>query len=236
VISYDQTASEFRTPGGHPVVMHYRLGTNDFNTLYASLDEDEYDLPLGLTGTALDIGGYLGSVGIALALDNPGLRVVIAEPVPPNADLIRRNIKQNGLGNRVSLLQGAVGAGGETVEVFYGYRGNPSVEHHAFVGNSTLAYDSPGELAHETATYTAVGLSELVEDYGPIRFLKIDTEGAEWAFLESPAVAQVKTIAGEWHPVRGHVQSDIVDLLGATHRVTFSGPDSGPGGFRAERR
>lgn len=232
-MTYELREHGFRTPHGRTARMTYRADTNDYNTLYASLDDDEYRLPSGLTGTAADIGGYLGSVGIALALDNSGLRVVIVEPVPPNCELIRRNIEANGLGDRVTLIEGAAGKGGESVEVWYGYTGSVSLEHHAFVGNSTLAYDEL-PVAHQTATYKAIGLSALVKDYGPLSFLKIDTEGAEWAFLATD-LSKVDTIAGEWHPVRGHTQDDMAALLVKTHNATFTGPEAGPGGFLAVR-
>jgi len=232
---YAPTQRAFTTPGGHRVMMHYRRDTNDYNTLNASLDGDEYQVPSGLTGTAIDVGGYLGSVGIALAADNPGLRVVIIEPVPPNAELIRQNIDANGLSERITLVVGAAGKGGETVDVWYGYTGSESLEHHAFVGNSTLAYDSAPQ-DHQTSTYKAISLASLVKAHGPISLLKIDTEGAEWAFLDSPAVKDVDIFLGEWHPVRGHTSADLIALLDATHEVTLNGPEGGPGGFRAVRR
>jgi FkbM family methyltransferase len=229
---YEIEQGQFRTPGGHPVQMLYRRGTNDWNTLTATLDQDEYRLPRGQKGSALDVGGYLGSVGIALAKDNPELRVTIVEPVPPNADLIARNIELNDLGERVTLIRGAVGKGGEAVDVWYGYRGNESAEHHAFVGNSTLAYDDGGELDHETRTYEAQGLA----DFLPVDFLKIDCEGGEWAFLDSESVRDVGTIVGEAHSVRGRTGADIVALLSATHEVTLSGDPAGTCEFRAVRR
>lgn len=229
---YEVVAGSFRTPAGNGVTMLYRSGTNDWNTLNATLDQDEYHLPRGQAGTALDIGGYLGSVGIALAKDNPGLQVTIVEPVPANADLIERNIALNDLGERVTLIRGAVGAGGEPVDVWYGYRGTEAAEHHAFVGNSSLAYNHGGELEHETQTYTGLGLAE----FGPLDFLKIDCEGGEWAFLDSPSVADVGTIFGEAHSVRGRKGGDIVALLAATHDVTLEGDAEGTCEFRAVRR
>lgn len=229
---YEVVAGQFRTPGGASVTMLYRQGTNDWNTLYASLDQDEYKLPSGQSGNALDVGGYLGSVGIALAMDNPGLRVTIVEPVPPNADLIERNIAANGLGDRITLIRGAVGKGGEPVDVWYGYRGTEVAEHHAFVGNSSLAYDHGGALDHEERTYTGLGLA----DFLPVDFLKIDCEGGEWAFLDSPAVAEVGTIVGEAHSVRGRKGGDITALLAATHDVTLSGDPEGTCEFWAVRR
>jgi FkbM family methyltransferase len=229
---YERDEAQFLTPGGHPVTMTYRRDTNDWNTLNASLDGDEYHLPDGLTGYALDVGGYLGSVGIALAKDNPGLAVTIIEPVPDNGDLIEVNIERNGLDERVVLIRGAVGNGGESVDVWYGYRGTETAEHHAFVGNSSLAYDHGGSLDHQTVTYRALPLS----GFTPLDFLKIDCEGGEWAFLDSPAVADVAVIVGEAHCVRGHKGGDIVGLLAATHDVTIIGDPETTCEFRAVLR
>lgn len=121
---YELTTGQYDTPHGRRLTMHYRTDTNDHNTLWASLNDDEYHLPTGLAGFAVDVGGYLGSVGIALAADNRDLSVLIIEPVPPNVELIRRNIEANNLGHRVEVVQGAAGKGGESVDVWYGYRGS----------------------------------------------------------------------------------------------------------------
>lgn len=235
---YSKETGQYDTPNGRRLTFHYRTGTNDHNTIWSSLNEDEYGLRGDrFTGMALDVGGYLGSVGIGLAADNPDLRVVIVEPVPPNADLIEQNIAANHLWNRVELIRGAVGKGGESVDVWYGYRGSEALEHHAFVGNSTLAYESAPQ-DHDTVTYTAIGLHDFIERYGPLSLLKVDTEGAEWAFLDTSrsVLEQVADIRGEWHPVRDHTMGDLLALLDATHVVTFDGPQAGPGGFRAMRR
>lgn len=214
---------EWRTPGGHPATFAYRDHTNDWNTLSSTMN-DEYRVPT-LSGVAVDVGGYLGSVGIGLALDNPDLRVWIIEPVPPNQELIEQNIATNGVGDRVTLIRGAVGKG--SVDVNFGYRGNEAVEHHQFVGNSTLATDEE----HETVTYRGITVAALLKQTGPIDFLKIDTEGAEWAFLGTPALSAVRTIVGEWHPVGGHTGADLAALMPA-HEVTLEGEH----GFRAVLR
>lgn len=235
LLTYALTQGTFRTPGGRLCTFAYRQETNDYNTLASSLDNDEYHLPKDISGLAVDVGGYLGSVGIALALDNRAMRVVIVEPVPDNADLIERNIDLNGVGEQVTLIRGAVGSGGESVDVWYRYQGTVSLDHHAFVGNSSLAYDRPDQVDHETVTHEAIGLRELIERYGAIDYLKVDCEGGEWAFLDTPAVKDVAMIAGEAHAVRGHRAGDIVVLLAATHDVTVVEPE-GTSGFWAVRR
>lgn len=230
---YELSEASWRTPGGQPVRSLIREGTNDWNTQNA-IFTGEYPIPTGRSGKALDVGAYLGGVAMAYALDNPEATVYAIEPVPANCELIRRNLELNDLTARVKLVEGAVGGDHNPISVWYGYRGNESAEHHAFVGNSTLAYDNGGMLPHDEATYTPITLSDLTVT-GDIEWLKIDTEGAEWAFLTGP-VARVETIVGEWHPVRGHTVADMASILGSTHVVTFSGPTEGPGGFVAVRR
>lgn len=236
MVAYRDLEATWRTPGGRPAVFAYREDTNDWNTISATMTHDEYHLPLGLRGVAVDVGGYVGSVGIGLALDNPEARVWIIEPVPPNQDLIARNIERNDIGDRVTLIRGAVGKGGESVDVWYGYRGTETAEHHAFVGNSTLAYNKAGPLRHDTATYTALGLGDILAMTGDIDWLKIDTEGAEWSFLRSSWTSRVQTIVGEAHAVRKHKGSDIVGLLSKTHDVTLTGDTEGTCEFAAVRR
>src|SRR3972149_4108838 len=107
---YEGAVGEFRTPRGAPVVMHYRQGTNDWNTLNASMTEDEYGLRgEHLSGLVLDIGAYLGSVAIAMALDNPYSRVLAVEPGPDNARLARLNVARNSVQDRVVILHAAAG-------------------------------------------------------------------------------------------------------------------------------
>jgi FkbM family methyltransferase len=229
----------FRTPRGRLATMTIREGTNDWNTLNACMTEDEYGLrDWQGTGWAIDVGGYLGGVGIGLALDNPDLRVLIVEPVPDNARLIEQNIEQNGLGERVSLLVGAIGDG-TPVDVWHSYQGTVAAEHHRFVGNSTLAYDNGGALPHETAHFEqSYTLGDLIAVLGAerIALLKIDCEGGEWAFLDSSAVALCDVITGEAHSVRGHRGDDVIGLLATTHDVTISGDGAATCEFRAVAR
>lgn len=227
-VKYALTSGEWQTPAGNRARFTYRQDTNDLNTINAALDDDEYQLPKGLRGLALDIGAHLGSVTVALALDNPALRVYAVEPVPENAVLLRENIVANGLTGRVRVIEGAAGKGRVTVR--YGFRGNEIAEHHAWIGNALLV--DPTTEATEL-DLPAWSLSELATEQ--VAFAKVDIEGAEFQLLDDPAVALVRTFAGEWHPSHG-TQRDILRLLSRTHDVVFTGPQTGPGGFRAVRR
>ena len=94
---YDVSPKWFRTPKDHSVLVYIREGTNDWNTANSCLTEDEYatkDLPY-LPGVCLDIGGYLGTVSLALLIDHPESHVIIVEPLPENVELIRQNLRVN---------------------------------------------------------------------------------------------------------------------------------------------
>ena len=229
-----QTVASFTTPHGYPCRFIYRENTSDWNTCNSITTADEYSLPIGLSGVAVDVGAHIGVVTVVLALDNPELRVIAIEPVPGNVDLIRENVALNGVGNRVTIIAGAAG-GTDPVTVWYGFKGSESLEHHAFIGNSTLTREVP-VYEHEEITYPATSLVDLLVQEGEIDYLKIDCEGGEWAFLDSPWIDRVRTVVGEWHPTDGHTVGDILDLLDTTHYVTTTGPVGGPGGFTAVRR
>ena len=86
MLDYALALGPWTTPHGHPASFYYRAETNDWNTISSTMaPHDEYAIPSGLSGVAVDLGAYLGSVAIGLALDNPDLRVIAVEPVPPNA-------------------------------------------------------------------------------------------------------------------------------------------------------
>src|SRR3990167_6869014 len=164
----------FQTPRGQPARCRYRTDTSDWNTLYSALNEDEYQLRgVSLSGLALDIGAHIGAVTLGLALDNPDLHVIAVEPVPDNVRLLRSNVLANGLRDRVTVIEGAAGHG--EISVWYGYRGSETAEHHAFIGNSSLAYDHGGENEHEEVRYPGWSLSEMIVD-ADVALLKIDNE------------------------------------------------------------
>lgn len=229
-IEYQEAIGSFQTPHGRPIKFFYREGTNDWNTVASCLgSNDEYGLrSLTVTGWAVDVGGYLGSVGITVAVDNPTARVLIVEPVPDNAALCRRNAELNGVSDRVYVFEGAAGKPGKsTSEIRFRYVGDPNLEHHAFVGNTSLAYEFGGDTPHLTRTVETLGLAALLKRFGITEpdFLKIDCEGGEWPFFTAARsdLLRLPLIVGEAHPVQGHVIDEIVTVLGATHDVTVDG-------------
>jgi len=216
--------------------MWYREGTSDWNTLWSAMNEDEYQLRgLDLKGVALDIGGHIGSVTVSLLLDFPDLEVITLEPIPENIDLLHRNIAANGRLSQV--VDGAAGYHGDATTIRYDYVGNETSEHHAWIGNTTL---SRPDQEHRSRVVSTFSIDDLVPE-DDIAFAKVDCEGGEWEFLDSPDVARVALIVGERHAVPRHDdkpsdRAELLRLLDPTHDVTFTGPEGGPEGFRAVRR
>src|SRR5437762_6973756 len=107
---YQEKTDQWVSPRGNPLTITYRLETNDFNTVSSCLTHDEYGLRgLQIDGLALDIGAYIGPVTLALLADNPDLRVIALEPVPDHVKLLQRNIEQNGISDRATVIAGAAG-------------------------------------------------------------------------------------------------------------------------------
>jgi len=225
---YSVTQGTFRTPRGRDVTLNYREDTSDWNTLSSCTTEDEYRLrELDLSGTALDIGAHIGGVSIGLALDNPGLRVIAVEAVPPNVELLRQNIERNDLSDRVIVVAAAAGKG-RTTTIRWGFAGNESADHHAFVGNAITPETTL--VAHSSESIEVVTLADLVATYGPFAFAKVDCEMCEFDFLVGPALSEVALIRGEVHAD----PEPLIEALNPTHLTTVTGPI--PAAFEAVRR
>jgi FkbM family methyltransferase len=223
---YELDTADFRTPRGRSARMTYRLESSDWNTLTSCMTEDEYRLrELRLEGTALDVGAHLGGVTIGLLLDNPDLRVVAIEAVPPNAELLRRNIEQNGVADRATVLEAAAGKG-KTTTIRWAFEGNATADHHAFIGNSLL----PPQTKHRSEQVPVRTLAGIVKEFGPLAFAKVDCEGCEFPFLQGPGLADVALIRGEVHDA----PEPLLATLKATHDTTVTG--TVPAAFEAVLR
>lgn len=224
---YELESHSFSTPRGQPARMTYRSQSSDWNTLYSCMNEDEYRLrELRLEGTALDVGAHIGGVTVGLLLDNPELRVVAIEAVPPNAELLRQNIEDNGLSDRATVLEVAAGKGKSTT-IKWAFAGDESADHHAFIGNAILQTKTPKHKAQKVKVRT---LTSLVKEFGPFCFAKVDCEMCEFDFLQGPGLADVALIRGEVHAK----PFPLAKQLQPTHDVSWIGDI--PAAFEAVRR
>lgn len=227
-------------------LIHVRNGTNDAATVHSTMWapgdilHDEYgltDVHLGPGDWALDIGAHIGSVALALAIDNPECRVIAVEAVPDNVTLLTANATSAEVADRVHVVgEAAAGEGVTEVTLHCGHYDVPGIppDHAAqarFIGNLFREHGPRGS----DIKVPAVSLSALLDRFGvdEVAFTKIDCEGGEWAFLASPAVARLRVIVGEWHD---GTAADLTALLDATHDVDILEDGGGIGLFRATRR
>jgi FkbM family methyltransferase len=196
----------FRTPRGNVAFMNTRPDTVDHDICASSMIEDEYKLGTlpELTGLAIDVGAHIGAVTIALALDNPTLRVKAVEIVPENVEMLRLNIAENGVADRVEIIERAAGGPDEASRTCYmRHRSHPGgtqayVNKHRYIGNSFWSPSGSMDFDADAVDIDCVCLSDLATE--PVSFIKIDAEGAEWQFLaDKAALPAVQCIVGEYH-------------------------------------
>jgi FkbM family methyltransferase len=204
------------TAGGHRAVFDVRLDTSDGALVHGIIEGKEYDLPTGLSGWAIDIGAHIGIVTVALALDNPDLRIVAVEALPENVEQLRANVKLNGLEDRVVVLQMAAGKDGETeVAITYGWSKAENQPDHYMSDNRFIGGMVGGNETSDFVICTATSLRDILDAYHieEVALLKIDCEGCEWFFLDSPALSKVDRIIGEMHIGRHGQAADLRRLL-----------------------
>lgn len=156
----------------------------DMRRASGSFDVGSNELPvqnwivkqLGKGGTFYDIGANIGffSLLAAKVVGESG-RVIAFEPVPANADAVRRNADLNGF-DSILVVDVAVSSGtGEAELVLARHPGGASLKSAAVPPDAT-----------ETITIKTATLDSLVlrKDFPPPDVVKIDVEGAELRVLE----------------------------------------------------
>lgn len=221
---------EVFSPRGHPAHFEVRDQTSDLSVVGSTFSGvagaglvDEYGLAgLHITGRFVDVGAHIGSVAIAVLLDNPAATALLVEPIPENITAITTNLAANGLLNRADILVGAVG----TNAISYGYEGDEHAITNRYIGNLAVV---PQRNATRI-TVRRVTLSDLL----PCAAMKLDCEGGEWALFAEPGITDIPLVFGEYHGQPG--AEGVLARFGKTHEVTFSHIDRVAGNFRAVAR
>jgi len=207
------------TKGGHSATFDVRDDTTDWNNIFAVVEADEYGLAEHpITGLAIDIGAHVGSVTIAMLLDNPGLHVVAVEALPENVEQIKINLALNRLTDRCRVMEAAASSGDDDVVVAMGGDESDFEKAHRFIGG--MLFDGAGPSGVQVLA-KPVSLTAITDVFGDASFMKIDCEGCEWSFLNDPAVARVAEIRGEYHPRQNNGAKRVRELLESTHVVTL---------------
>ena len=123
--------------------------------------------------TAVDIGAHIGFFTVQMAaLVGPAGRVYAFEPFDPNAELLERSIAENRFGDRVEFRRAAVGAASGTADLTF------PVETLNTGGAYLLHAESTPLAGNVVRTVPVVALDD-VALRRPVRFIKMDVEGAE---------------------------------------------------------
>ncbi len=145
--------------------------------------KDEYHVPAFTAhDTVVDLGMWIGPF-TARAWDCGSRRIFAYEADPKNYNIGKRNV-----------------GGLDGVRVFH--RAVMAPERPAFM---PFPVDRSGFFLHDTdgaemAQVPTTTLDEIVEETGPVRFLKIDLEGSEWEVLYTfTRWDLVGEIVGEYH-------------------------------------
>jgi FkbM family methyltransferase len=192
----------------------------DAQTAWAVFVKRDYD-PLPRGGVVVDVGANYGAFAVRAA--RAGNRVVAVEPNSECFEALMRNARGHALGYPIEPVRAAVwNVSGKTVQI-------PTDPHP---GNSVLRTDGATEAVR------TITLDELVS--GPVDYLKLDCEGAEYTIARSVRAdtwAHIATGAVEYHD---GVQDLVKILRGAGFRIVLHrrtaiwGMDYGF--IRAERR
>ncbi len=213
------------TPGGHEARFVVRPDTSDLAVvgstcgLWGNLAQDEYDIGRRpINGLFWDIGAHIGAVTVAVLLDNPTAHAVLVEPLPDNVSTIRANLAENGLTERATVLQGAVG----TNRIGWDHSSDST---NRYIGNLRT------EGSSRRLRVRAFRIADLLA-YGAPDLVKIDCEGGEYVFLADPDVVALREIVGEYHGSQAH----LLSILNSTHDVQLAEDTAPTGLFRAVRR
>ena len=131
--------------------------------------------------TVVDVGAHIGFFTIHLAtLVGAGGRVYAFEPFDANLALLERSVAENRFRDRVRARRAAVGATSGTATLTF-------PRETLNTGGAYLLPDGGAPLAGNlTARVPLVALDDL-DLAGPVRFLKMDVEGAEPQVLRGAA-------------------------------------------------
>jgi FkbM family methyltransferase len=149
--------------------------------------------------TAIDAGAHIGFFTLQMAaMVGPEGRVHAFEPYDANADLLERSIQENRFADRVDFRRSAVGAATGTATLTF------PVET-LNTGGAYLLRDGTSPLAGNQKRVVPVVALDDLPIRRPVRFIKMDVEGAEPLVIRGAAAllrADRPVVLSELHPTQ----------------------------------
>jgi FkbM family methyltransferase len=191
-----------------------RISAPEVTTLLATVQEvfteraytpEHFEIEPG--DVVVDIGAHVGTFTLMAARAGAGA-VYAYEPLPENAELLRRNLEANGVMN-VTVHQCAVG----------GADGTSTFRVGLYSVGGSLDGIAPAHERGRTITVRTVCLATVMAENGLERIdvLKLDCEGAEGEIIEG--VERVEKIVLEYHDGWSRLDHDA--LMRALQRAGF---------------
>ncbi len=192
-----------RWPISHrPVTLRLRNGMtlkcalNEFLGFFDVFVLEEYEIPdldWSQVQTVIDVGANVGAATLWFCSRAPAARVIAVEPGPAAASRCADNVKRNGLANRASVREVALGPAPGSAY----YRKGPK---------SLTATVKPTRADPYDIRVAVIGLAQLMaeEGLGSVDVLKMDCEGSEYEILlatQPEDLSRIGAIVGEYHQV-----------------------------------
>ncbi len=157
----------------------------------------------------LDCGANIGMSVLYFKHVYPEARVVAFEPDPVVADFLTKNIETNGLED-VKIVRAALSDTPEPQTLFADGRYASTLEAHA----------TPATAVGSATTVPCVRLFDYLE--GPVDFLKMNIEGAEWNVLRDAEgrLDQISSMVIEYHHLPG-LPRTLHEILALLDRCGF---------------
>jgi FkbM family methyltransferase len=130
-------------------------------------------------GKFVDVGANIGYHTLLWVAQDPENEALAIEPSPRVVPLLRKNVRRNGVEERVTIMEAAAGKGEGEVSFDLGPR-----EEVGWGGVTKGEGRTVTENSQGTVSVSQHSLDDVIE--GPVGLLKVDVEGAEtWVFQGS---------------------------------------------------
>mmetsp|Transcript_117946 Transcript_117946/g.333609 ORF Transcript_117946/g.333609 Transcript_117946/m.333609 type:complete len:376 (+) Transcript_117946:89-1216(+) len=175
---------------------HDRLDTS---ANVSAVDVLGYDLQRHCRGLSakdwvVDVGGHLGLASLLARRLSPAVSLLILEPSPWNYFLLRLNLMQSGITNRVVTVHAAVDAAPGTMMGKHSF----AFSFMSCVGHKGFCRHRDESQKNFTAAVTTLGALAWRFHITNIALLKLDCEGCEWAVARTGMGGDVGIPARAW--------------------------------------
>jgi FkbM family methyltransferase len=171
-------------------------------------------------GVVFDVGAFHGHFTIAILKKYPKARVIAIEPDPVAVQLLRQNIRQNDLDEKVKIFNVAVGV--TSVDVYFAQIPGSEWSNH-------IVLDSEERQGEKLIKVTGMSMAEICQ-YGSPDYIKCNAEGAEFGVFKELFNEKIfpKWISLFMHHKHGDVQALEELLIDANYNLI-------PTGFTAKK-